>query len=104
MSLSRFNPKDNTFQKLYETRRLAQQPVLLECPSAVLSKNGEVYVAVRTVFREIRFIPRVESDKGFPLTFTGLFSFDRDVAFADNRVNIHERDKQLTVHFAILGL
>ena len=31
-----------------------------------------------------------------------MFSFDRDVAFADNRVNIHERDKQLTVHFASL--
>lgn len=98
--LSCFNPKDNTFQNYTKHDGLLSNQFYWNAIGG--SKNGEVYVGSTNGFSEIRFIPRVESDKGFPLTFTGLFSFDRDVAFADNRVNIHERDKQLTVHFASL--
>ena len=98
--LSRFNPKDGIFQNYTKHDGLLSNQFYWNATGG--SRNGEVYIGSTGGFSEIRFIPRAESDKSFPLAFTGLLCFDRNLKLSGNQVNIHERDKQLTVHFASL--
>lgn len=98
--LSRFNPKDDSFQNYTKHDGLLSNQFYWNAIGG--SKDGDLYVGSTNGFSEIRFVPRAEADKTYPLAFTGVSCFDYPLPFLDNQVSIHERDKRLTVRFASL--
>lgn len=98
--LSCFNPKEGIFQNYTKHDGLLSNQFYWNAIGG--SKDGKVYVGSTQGFSEIRFVPRAESDQSFPLAFTGILCFDRNLPFVDNQVKIHEREKRLTICFSSL--
>lgn len=98
--LSYFNPKDGSFQNYTRHDGLPSNQFYWNAIGG--SKDGSLYVGSTGGFSEIRLLPRVETEKHFPLVFTGFTCFDREVKPAGDVLTIHERDKRLTLSFASL--
>ena len=99
--LSYFNPKDHSFQNYTKYDGLLSNQFYWNAIGG--SEDGDLYVGSTGGFSELRFVPRAEAKKHYPLVFTSLSCFDRQLSLSEEGVlRIHERDKRLTVNFASL--
>ena len=98
--LSCFNPKDESFMNYTRRDGLSTNQFYWNATSG--TDDGTLYAGSIKGFSEIRFIPRVEMKTQFPVIFTHLNSFDNELTPTGNTLEIHERDKSLSIEFASL--